>query len=100
MRVYIAGKIGDLPKEVYEANFKEAVKSWRRHGHDVVSPLELPHNHDRTWQSYMFENLKALSGCEGIVLLESWVESPGARIKKAWAERLGLKVMYFNHDVA
>lgn len=98
MRIYIAGKIGDLPKHEYEHNFNDAAKSWRRKGYDVVSPIELPHNHERTWQAYMFENLKALSGCEGIVLLEDWVNSPGACIEKAWAERIGLKIMYNNHE--
>lgn len=94
MKVYIAGKIGDLPKEVYESNFKVVADEWRKAGHDVINPCELPHNHSRTWSAYMLENLAALSTCDGIVMLSNWTDSPGAKIENAWAWRMGLKVFY------
>jgi len=94
MKVYIAGKIGDLPKEVYESNFGVIAAQWRREGHEVINPVDLPHAHSRTWQAYMLENLAALSECDGIVMLSNWMDSPGARIEHAFAHRMGLKIFY------
>lgn len=94
MKVYISGKIGDLPDEIYCSNFKVVADDWRRAGHEVVNPCELPHKHDRTWQAYMLKNLAELSKCDGIVMLSNWMDSPGAKIEHAWAWRMGLMVFY------
>jgi len=94
MKVYIAGKIGDLPVEEYTKKFNGAHKYLERHGYDVVSPIKLPHAHSRTWAAYMLENLAALSECEGIAMLPNWMDSPGARIEHAFAYRMGLEIFY------
>lgn len=98
-KIYIAGKIGDLPKEVYEFNFSVGEINGARMGYESISPLNLPHNHGKSWKEYMSEDLKALKGCEAIYMLTNWTDSRGARIEHWFAKRYGKKVYYQNiHD--
>jgi len=63
-------------------------------GHAVVNPLTLPHDHDKSWASYMMENLAALIQCDSIAMLPNWAESPGAKIEFAFAERMGKHITF------
>lgn len=48
-KIYIAGKISDLPKEVYHRNFKEAEKEVFIMGYSPVNPCTIDHSsHDQT----------------------------------------------------
>lgn len=91
MKVYISGKIGDLPIDEVVKKFSDAKNKLLECGFDVVNPVELPHNHDKTWHSYMIEDLIALKDCTHICLLDCHADSPGAMIEKAFAIRMGLK---------
>lgn len=103
-KVYISGKIGKLPPEEVEKNFRDAWNefvNWPRWNFDSlwaclrsVSPLDLPHQHDKSWTSYMLEDLAALAGCDAILMCKNWRDSPGARIEHDFAHRAGLDVYY------
>ena len=95
MKLYISGKITSLDIDVAEANFEEAERILTEQGHEVVNPMKLPHNHDKSWEAYMVECLQALLECEGIVMLPNWQTSKGARIEFNLAVELGLVVRYF-----
>lgn len=43
----------------------------------------------------MKADLKALSGCTHIAMLDGWEDSNGAKREKAEAERLGIEIMFF-----
>ena len=43
----------------------------------------------------MKADLKALSGCTHIAMLDGWEGSNGAKREKAEAERLGIEIMFF-----
>jgi hypothetical protein len=92
--IYISGKIGDLEKEVYEKHFNDAKKELNEVGFDVVSPIELPHDHDKSWFEYMIEDLKALKPCDGIYMLNNYHDSPGALIELAFAKRMGKRIIF------
>jgi NTP pyrophosphatase (non-canonical NTP hydrolase) len=92
--LYIAGKIGNLPMNEVEKNFNEAREYYSNLGYEVVSPLDLPHNHDRRWHSYMMEDLQALMKCDEVAMLPNWVSSPGAKIEYMFANRMG-KIIHF-----
>lgn len=94
MKIYIAGKIGYLPVEVYTTLFKNAQIAHENLGYTVVNPVDLPHKHERTWKVYMREDLKEVKTCDAIYMLNNWIDSRGARIEHWFAKRYNLKVIY------
>lgn len=98
--IYLSGKITGLEKEVYERNFQNAELFYRACGYDVVNPCNLSEvvlarKPDATYEDFMREDFKAISGCTHISMLEGWESSPGARREKEEAERVGLAIMYY-----
>lgn len=93
-KIYIAGKIGFLPEHEYIANFKQGKIEAAAAGYTPLSPVDLPHDHDRTWKSYMKEDLRALKECDAIYMLSNWKDSRGARIEHWFAKRYG-KILLF-----
>jgi hypothetical protein len=93
-KCYIAGKIGKLPKEEYEFNF--AVASIEVASIDMIpiSPIELPHNHGKTWNEYMKEDLIAMLQCQSVYALRNWRQSPGATIEVETAKSVGIEIIY------
>lgn len=92
-KIYISGKIGNLPIEQVHTKFAQA-KAYLQDHYEVISPLDLPHNHDKSWASYMVDDLKALMGCQVIYMLHDWVHSPGATIEHQFAIGMGIRVVY------
>jgi len=93
-RCYIAGKIGTLTADVYEANFATARQEVEALGMKPICPTQLPHNHDRTWISYMREDLAALLTCDKVYAQRNWTNSKGAGIEVNTALALGIEVIY------
>lgn len=60
----------------------------------IVNPVTLPHDHDRSWKSYLKEDLKALRPCNDIYMLNNWEQSRGAILEHWYAKRYGIKVHY------
>jgi len=52
------------------------------------------HDHDKSWQSFMREDVKAMLDCDSIYMMSNWVNSKGAKIEREIAIYLGLKVIY------
>lgn len=94
MKIYIAGKITGLDIEVARAKFKEAQILIEAKGHDVINPMELPHDHDKKWDSYMRECLVALLDCDGLCALDNYRESRGAQIEYNLASNLGMRIFH------
>lgn len=92
-RVYISGKISGIE---YEAPllFGAAENELQAQGFDTVNPLTLNHAHDKSWHSYMKEDIKALCDCDTIYMLSNWADSKGAIIEHTIAMYLGLNVIY------
>lgn len=93
-RCYIAGKIGDLLEQEYKANFEQGKVEVQEMGMIPVSPVDLPHNHGRTWKEYMVEDLNELTKCDHVYALNNWNNSKGARIEINLAKSLGINVIY------
>ena len=98
--VYLSGKMTGLTESVYKENFRNAEMFYRACGYEVVNPcnlseIVLQRNPDASYEDFMREDFKAISGCTHIALLEGWETSTGAKREKAEAERLGLEVMYY-----
>lgn len=93
MKMYLSGKIGDLPIDVVREKFMYMKEELESQGHEVISPMELLHQHNQTWADYMIEDLQALKECEAIFLMPCHIDSPGAKIELAFAERMGLLII-------
>jgi hypothetical protein len=93
-KIYLSGKITGLNHEVALQKFKDAEISAKKHGIEVVNPMTLNHNHDKSWEAYMLEDIKYLFECDGIYMLENWTDSKGARIEHNIAKEMDLKIIY------
>ena len=98
--VYLSGKMTGLEKEVYEKNFQQAELFYRACGYDVVNPcnlsaIVLERKPNADYEDFMKEDLKALSGCTHIAMLEGWETSCGAKRELAEAKRLGLIRVFY-----
>lgn len=94
LKCYIAGKIGDLPKDVYEKNFEVGKEEVIKLGYEPISPVDLPHLHNRTWSDYMREDLTEMLKCQAVYCLRNWRLSPGATIEIETALRVGLAIIH------
>ncbi len=93
MKIYISGKISGIEKEA-EFLFGATEAALKARGHEAVNPLKLNHQHDKSWHSYMREDVKALCDCDAIYMMQNWTDSKGAIIEHAIAIHLGIRVIY------
>jgi hypothetical protein len=93
-KVYIAGKIGGLLEHQYVPKFANAEHAFLLLKFQVVNPVTLPHNHERTWKAYMKEDLHELKKCSHIFMLNNWEDSRGGRLEHWYAKRYNIIVIY------
>ena len=91
--IYIAGPItGHDLNERFEA-FEIVEKVYAYAGAEVINPMKLKHDHDKTWQSYMRECIEALIKCDAIYLMKDWGLSEGARLEFTIASKLKMEII-------
>lgn len=107
-QIYIAGPMRGLPYFNFPA-FDTARNALIAAGFEVCSPADLDRHEgfdalampadsdwsefpetDLNFQAVVMRDLQALSGCQGILMLDGWQRSRGSRAEKAVAEWLGL----------
>jgi nucleoside 2-deoxyribosyltransferase len=96
-KIYIAGKITGLDKEQINANFRIAKLQCIAMGFMPVCPLELEHNHEKTWSAYMKEDMAAMLQCDAVYAQVNWSYSKGATIEINTALSIGMKVIHQKH---
>ncbi|MDH4127675.1 MAG: DUF4406 domain-containing protein [Spirochaetota bacterium] len=89
IKVYISGSITNNPD--YIAQFKNAASVLKDRGYDPINPVELSHNHDKTWKEFMKEDIKALLDCDCIYMLPRWENSIGANLELTIAKALFIR---------
>jgi hypothetical protein len=94
-KVYIAGKVSGIEEKAVEL-FENAEQLLIKKGFEVVNPMKLPHNHDKTWESYMKESLTEMMKCQYIHPLPNHTESVGATIEVNLAKELGITCILIN----
>lgn len=78
MKIYLSGRItGD---DNYKSKFEEYENKLKLFGHEVFNPASFPNMF--SWEEFMEIDLKILSLCDAIFLLEDWKESRGAKIER------------------
>lgn len=93
-KVYISGPMTGLRDLNFPA-FNAAAAHLRRLGVEVVNPAEINVNGDKTWESCMRADIKALCDCDVIALLPGWEMSSGAHLELHIAHRTGMAVKTF-----
>lgn len=92
-KVYISGRITGMEVSA-PILFQSAEDYLISKGFEPVNPMKLNHDHDKTWQSYMKHDIKALCDCDIIYMLNNWGESKGAIIEHEIASSLGMGIIY------
>lgn len=90
--VYVSGKITGMPN-LNKYKFEAAEKHLTQCGYDVINPHKLPSNHDKSWESYMKECVKALTTAQMVVVLDDWKHSRGAIREVMLAKWLNIPVV-------
>ena len=86
-KIYIAGKISDLPVSEYTEKFRLASLLLLFCGYEPVNPLDFCSDIiSGRWLDYMERCLDMLPQCDGIYLLRDWKYSSGAIIEQRVAE--------------
>lgn len=91
-RIYIAGKITGRPIGEAVLEFRRAAEVFKSAGYEVLNPMELSHDHDKSWESYMRECIAALVTCDEIAMIEGYEDSKGAQLELTIALSLNLYV--------
>jgi len=91
---YIAGKICGLREEEYTENFHQAKMEVKELGLKPISPLDLSHDHERTWEAYMREDLTEMLKCGTVYACREWRHSLGATIEIKLALKVGINIIH------
>ena len=92
-RIYISGKISGIENEAPKL-FNDAEILLKEQGFEVVNPMTINHEHDKSWLSYMKEDIKAMMDCDSIYMLNNWKKSKGAKAERDIARQLGFTILY------
>jgi hypothetical protein len=99
MTIYISGQISGLPEAEALSNFAKA-KSYLEGRYQfnpnikIISPMhDIKHEHDKSWESYMKEDIHVLLRCDTIALLPNWRNSKGAKLEYLIARSLNFKII-------
>lgn len=90
-KIYISGKITGMEDKA-KILFDKAEAELIEKGFEVVNPMKLNHNHDKSWKSYMRVCIDAMFDCDYIYMLDNWESSKGAKIEYSLAYGLGYGV--------
>ena len=98
MTIYISGQISGLPEAEALSNFEKAKNQLQLMYPDatIISPMhEIDHeHHDKSWESYMKEDIGELLRCDTIAMLPNWGKSKGAKLEYLIATHLDLDVIF------
>lgn len=84
-------------KDIKEKNipeFKKVEKELKEKGHVVFNPACLPESPEITKEQYMDIDLAIVRSCDAIYMLKGWKLSKGAFLEHAYAEYLGIEIIY------
>lgn len=101
-RIYISGKIGNLPLEVAKAKFDAVANIIRESGNrpmnpfdnGVVTPPEM--SVEDQWKAHMRADVIMLCESDRVYMLPCWKDSKGAKIEHDIAVSLGIPTEYLN----
>ena len=92
-KCYISGPITGLDPVVYIGRFYKLSREVEKLGFAAINPVELVHDHDQSWASFMRNDIKAMMDCDAICLMRGWHKSAGAKMEYYIAQMLQMRVL-------
>lgn len=92
-KIYISGKISNLPLHQVTMKFGLAQKEIEAFGFEVINPIEVVNDIKTTWENAIRKCIAALMQCDAIVMLNDWDQSPGAIIERKLAEDINMLIV-------
>lgn len=92
--IYISGSISGRKPQEYKAHFAKAGERLSAMGYQVINPLNNGLNEGDTWHAHMRADIRLLTYCDEIFMLDGWERSKGATAEHALAEALGILIHY------
>ena len=94
MKIYIAGKISELPRQEVDAKFEEAKRKLLEKGYSVFIPTVLPDYADVPHSDYLRICYAMIDVCDAVYMLKDWQESRGARMELQYAADWRKEIIY------
>ena len=95
-KMYLSGAITGRDREAVERKFAQAEIEMLAEGYIPISPLRNGLPEEATYEQHMERDLQMLCGCDAILMLPDWRDSPGARRELNEAIRWNKDVYFFN----
>jgi len=92
MKFYIAGRVSGIPRIDAQNNFFRGENMLLANGIQYVNPMRLV-KADATPLEAMRVLIPAMLECDGVLLLNDWKFSEGARIEEMLARYAGLRII-------
>lgn len=92
-RWYLSGAVSNDPD--FRLKFDYAEYQLKLRGFKVLNPVK-GEKDGKSWDYYLRKDIRKLTKCDGIILMDDWFESKGAQLEKKVAEGLGMKILRFN----
>lgn len=97
MRLYVSGPMRGLPNSNFPA-FDKVANELRDMGHDVLSPADSFKDEDGNpvrglpRSEYLKHDIQLILICDGVVVIDGWYDSPGARFEVSEAFSIDIPV--------
>ena len=93
--IYVSGKISGMDEKEARAKFKVGEDIVREMGAEPINPFDILEQSDELqWIDYMRADIKALVDCDGILMLDNWKDSDGAKLELLIAQGLKMEIYY------
>jgi hypothetical protein len=90
---YLSGSVSNDPD--FRDKFAYAEYQLRKRGLKVLNPVK--HEKDgKKWSYYLRKDIRKLTRCQGLILLDGGQDSEGASLELTIAHGLGFEVMLFD----
>lgn len=95
-KYYLSGAVSNDPD--FRLKFNYAEHQLKLMGFKVLNPVkgEKDGKGGKGWDYYLRKDIRKLTKCDGIILMDDWFESKGAQLEKKVAEGLGMKILRLN----